>query len=381
MSGFFGKTIGSGKVGNGAEVRHSALEPELLERVKLGGLGIAPEGSPKQLKADLQVIGQLLRRTANSWRVAVDWPRAIVAANGLQESCIMKRVGIIVAGSAYPMDGFKSGLRDFGWVEGERISFELRAAEGQLHLLPEFAAEMVSLGVNVIAVIGAITVRAVRQATSTIPIVFAVVVEPIGDGLATNLERPGGNVTGVTTFDPRQATDQLEFLRVVNPDLKRVAILSDLGVSDCMSSSNREAARDLLLEPQVIRVEAPSPAYDKAFAAMKRERAQALIVLEEPINQACRKQIADLAAAHHLPTVFPISMLDAGGLIAYGTSLREAARQMAQYADDIFRGASPGDLPIKAALAHELVVNLQTARRLGITVPVEIVAKANQVIQ
>ena len=288
----------------------------------------------------------------------------------------MKRVGIIVAGSAYPMDGFKSGLRDLGWVEGERISFELGAAEGQLHLLPEFAAEMVGLGVNLIAVIGAVTVRAVRQATSTIPIVFAVVVEPIGDGLAANLERPGGNVTGVTTFDPRQATAQLEFLRAVNPDLERVAILSDLGVSDCMSSSNREAARGLLLKPQVIRVEAPSPGYDKAFAAMERERAQALIVLEEPINQACRKQIADLAAAHRLPTVFPISMLDAGGLIAYGTSLREAARQMAQYADNIFRGASPGNLPIKAALAHELVVNLQTARRLGLRVPAEVLAKA-----
>src|SRR5262245_58806728 len=112
---------------------------------------------------------------------------------------------------------------------------------------------------------------------------------------------------------PQQAKAQLEFLTAVNPDLERVAILSDLGVSDCMSSSNREAARGLLLEPQVIRVEAPSPEYDKAFAAMERERAQALIVLEEPINQACRKQIADLAAAGRLPTVFPISMVDAGG--------------------------------------------------------------------
>ena len=293
----------------------------------------------------------------------------------------MKRVGIIATTSANSMDGFKSGLRDLGWVEGESVSFELRAAQGQLHLLPEFAAEMVNLGVNLIVVVGAVTVRAVRQATSTIPIVFAVVVEPIGDELATNLERPGGNVTGVTTFDPRQATAQMEFLRAVRPDLKRVAILSDLGVSDCMSSSNREAARVLLLEPQVIRVEAPSPEYDKVFAAMERERAQALIVLEEPINGAYRKQIADLAAAHRLPTVFPISMLDAGGLIAYGTSLREAVRQMAQYADDILRGANSGNLPIKAALAHELVINLHTARRLGITVPAEMLAKANQVIQ
>jgi putative ABC transport system substrate-binding protein len=147
-----------------------------------------------------------------------------------------------------------------------------------------------------------------------------------------------------------------------------------------MSSSNREAARSLSLEPQVIRVE-PSPEYEKAFASMAREHAQALIVLEEPINQACQKQIADLAAAHGLPTVFPISMLDAGGLIAYGTSLHEAARQMARYADNIFRGTNPGDLPIKAVLAHELVVNLQTARRLGVTVPAEILAKANQVLQ
>jgi putative tryptophan/tyrosine transport system substrate-binding protein len=293
----------------------------------------------------------------------------------------MTRIGIIVAGSAYPMDGFKLGLRDLGWIEDEGIRFELRAAEGQLHLLPKFALEMVSLGVDLIAVIGAVTVRAVRQATSTIPIVFAVVVEPIGDGLASNLRHPGGNVTGVTTFDPEQATAQLQFLQALNPNLERVAILSDLGVSDCMSTSNRDAARGLRIQPQVIRVEAPSPEYEKAFEAMERERAQALVVLEEPINQACRKRIAELAIAHRLPSVFPVSMLDAGELIAYGTSLREAARQMAHYADTILRGGNPGELPIRAALSHELVVNLQTAGQLGVTVPSEVLAKANQIIR
>jgi putative tryptophan/tyrosine transport system substrate-binding protein len=114
---------------------------------------------------------------------------------------------------------------------------------------------------------------------------------------------------------------------------------------------------------------------------MERERAQALVVLEEPINQACRKQIADLAAAHRLPTVFPISMLDAGGLIAYGTSLRNATQRMAGYADKILRGANPGDLPIKAALLHELVVNLVTAQRLGVTVPSGVLAQADQIIR
>lgn len=188
-------------------------------------------------------------------------------------------------------------------------------------------------------------------------------------------------MTGVTTFDPQQATTQLQFLRAVNPGLERVAILSDLGVSDCMSNSNREATLALQLRPQVIRVEAPTPEYEKAFAAMEREHAQALVILEEPINQACRKEIADLAEAHRLPTVVPVSMLDAGGLIAYGTSLRRATQRMAGYADKILRGANPGDLPIEAALSHELVINLQTAQRLGVTIPFEVVAKANQVIR
>jgi putative tryptophan/tyrosine transport system substrate-binding protein len=173
---------------------------------------------------------------------------------------------------------------------------------------------LVSLGVDLIAVIGAVTVRAVRQATTTIPTVFAVVVEPIGDGLAANVEHPGGNFTGVTTFDPHQAIAQLQFLSAVKPGLERVAILSDRGVSDCMSNSNQEAARALQLRPQVIRVEAPFPGYERAFAVMQQERTEALVVLEEPINQACRRQIADLAAAYRLPTVFPISMLDAGGI-------------------------------------------------------------------
>ena len=183
----------------------------------------------------------------------------------------MKRVGIIVAGSAYPMDGFKSEMAALGWVDGDGICYELRAAEGRLHRLKGFASELVGSGVDLIVVIGAVTVRVVREVTSTIPIVFAIVVEPIGDGLATNLERPGGNVTGVTTFDPRQAETQLGFLSALVPGMEWVAILSDRGVSDCMSGVNERAERDMKLRPQVIRVEAPNPEYGKAFAAMERE--------------------------------------------------------------------------------------------------------------
>jgi putative ABC transport system substrate-binding protein len=293
----------------------------------------------------------------------------------------MARIGIIVAGQAYPLQGFKLGLRDLGWLEGENISFELRAAEGELRRLPEFAKEIVSAGVDAIAVIGAVTVRTVRQVTSKIPIVFAVVVEPIGDGLVDNLQRPGGNVTGVTTFDPQQAGRQLQLLKAVSSGLERVAILSDRGVTECLSNSNRQAAKDLGLRAQVIRVEGPRPEYEKAFAAMDQERAGALVVLEEPINQPNRKTIADLAAACRLPTVFPISMADAGGLFAYGTPLQEAAGQMAPYVDKILKGSLPGELPIETSSHHELIVNLAAARHLRVTVPPALLARANQTVQ
>ena len=200
-------------------------------------------------------------------------------------------------------------------------------------------------------------------------------------GSPTNLQRPGGNFTGVITFDPEQAGRQLRLLKAVSPGLERVAILSDRGVTECLSNSNRQAAQDLGLRAQVIRVEGPSPEYEKAFAAMDQERAGALVVLEEPINQPNRKMIADLAVARRLPTVFPISMADAGGLFAYGTPLREAVRHMARYVDRILKGSLPGELPIETASHHELAINLATARHLGLTVPPELLARANQTVQ
>jgi putative ABC transport system substrate-binding protein len=289
-------------------------------------------------------------------------------------------IGIIVAGSAPPIEGFKEGLSELGWIEERNVNLAIRVAQGQIDRLPGFASEIIGLNVDVIAVIGAVTVRAVQKATLTIPIVFSVVVEPVGDGLTTNLQHPGGNATGVTSFDPQQAVTQLEFLKMIRPTLARVAILGDAGVSECLSNSNREAAQTLELQPQIIRVKGPSPDYEAAFLAMDHGGAQALVVLEEPINAACRKQIAELASIRRLPTVFAREQVDAGGLIAYGTSLREAAKHMAVYADKILKGARPRDLPIEAALQHELVINLKTARKLDITVPLELLDRANQVI-
>ncbi len=291
------------------------------------------------------------------------------------------QIGVIVAGHLPPIEGFKAGLQKLGWVEEKNVHFELRAAEGALDRLPEFASEIVQRDVDVIAVIGAVTVRAVRKVTTDKPIVFAFVVEPLGDNMASNIERPGGNVTGVTTFDPAQARTQLEFLREIVPSIKRVGVLSDLGVSDCMSNANAKAAMELGMTPQVIRVKGPAPNFNDVIADMQHSGVQTLVALEEPIVVSCRKQIADIALASRLPTLFAREQADAGGLLAYGTSLRDAAREMAPYVDKILKGACPGEMPISAVANHELVVNLRTARALGVTMPRELIQRASLVIQ
>lgn len=291
-------------------------------------------------------------------------------------------VGLIVAGIAAPIEGVKEGLAELGLEEGRDLRYELRAANGELDRLPALCAELVAAKVDVIALIGAVTARAARAATTEIPIVFAVVVDPVEDGLAVDLLRPDGNLTGVTTFDPDQARVQMEFLRAVNPALSRVAILSDGGVSMCLSNANQAAASDLGLIPQLLRVKAPNADFPAAFASMAAGRAEALVVLEEPITQAARMEIAALALEAKLPTVFARGQADAGGLIAYGTNLREATRAMARYVEKILKdGAGPGDLPIVTGLKQELVINLATARQLGVTVPPELLAKADQVIE
>ena len=273
------------------------------------------------------------------------------------------------------MDGFKAGPAELGWIEGSDVRFEWRAAEGQLGRLPEFASQIVALDVDLIAVIGAVTVRAVRRFVSHSDRLCgrrrAARRRIDEESRPSWRERNRGDY-----IRPRPGQDSAGPPPDGQSRPYRVAILSDAGVSDCMSNSNIAAARDLRMRPQAHRVEAPSPQYEEAFAVMEREDTQALIVLEEPVNQAFRREIAAMAAARRLPSVFPISMLDAGGLIAFGTNLREAARRMASYADQIFGGTAPGDLPIKAALSHELAINLETARRLGVAVPPDLQAKA-----
>jgi len=280
-----------------------------------------------------------------------------------------------------PLQAFQQGLANLGYVEGRDIIIEARSSEGAVERFPELTAELVRLNVGVIAVIGAVTARAAKKVTTNIPIVFTMVVDPVTDNVLASSERPGGNVTGITSFDPQQARKQLELLKEAIPGLMRVAIIGDQGVSDALLKANEAAARALGLQPQGLKVAGPTPDLEGAFAAARKERADALLILEEPIVVVHRKRIAELAATYRLPTMFPADWADAGGLIAYGTSILEAAGRMAAYVDRILKGAKAGDLPVEVLTRHRLTINLKTAREIGVTIPPEVLKRADQVIQ
>jgi putative ABC transport system substrate-binding protein len=289
-------------------------------------------------------------------------------------------LGIMAAGAPGPVESFKAGMRDCGFIEGQTVRYELRVAHGDADRLFGFARELVQASVDLIVVVGAVTARAAREATKDIPIVYAVVVDPINDGLATVSGHPPGNMTGITTYDPDQARMHSALLQSVKPNLARIALLADSGVSDCLAQANVRAAQEAGVRSQVVRIAGPEPDLIGAFGAMQREGADALVVLEHPINGANAARIAELALARRLPTVLARAQADAGGLFAYGTSLRDAAYQMARYATRILRGAQPSDLPIETFHRPELVVDMRTGQSLGLTVSPHIVSCAVRVI-
>lgn len=308
---------------------------------------------------------------------------AVTSPAEAQQAVKIPRVGFLAPqGRSLPLFGaFQKGLEDLGYVEGKNIVIEPRFAEGQLERLPDLLAELIRLKVDVLAVTGAVTARAAKKAVTDIPIVFAVVVDPVADNVVPSLERPGGNLTGVTSFDPQQASKQLKFLKELLPGLKRVAILGDQGVSEALMKASEEQARSLGLRPQRFRVGGPSPDLEGAFAAFKKERAEALLVLEEPVLGVQATMIAKMAAKERLPTMFAPSRVAAGGLIAYGTSQVEAIRRMTAYVDKVLKGAKPGELPVETVKRYELVVNLKTAQQIGVTISPEVLKRADRVIQ
>jgi putative ABC transport system substrate-binding protein len=307
-----------------------------------------------------------------------------------QSSEKVPRVGYISPGSSSdPMrlrrfEAFRQGLRELGYVEGQNIVLEPRWAEGQYARYPALAADLVRLKAGVIVAVGRAATKAAKEVTRTIPIVMSVVIDPIGSGLVASLARPGGNVTGLTIMASDLVGKQFEVLKEVVPKVSRVALLlnPDNPGSAPQLREAEAAARALGVRLQTLEARGPQE-IDSAFAAMTRERAGALVILNDAIlglNQG--KQIAELAAKSRLPAVQGLpEYADLGGLMAYGANLLELERRAATFVDKILKGAKPADLPVEQPSKFELVINLQTAKALGLTIPQSLLRRADRVIE
>lgn len=296
------------------------------------------------------------------------------------------RVGVLLPGSPSDapqseIDALRQGFQELGYVEGRSIMFEYRWAERNFERFPSLAAELVRSRVDVIVATVAAAVPAARQATTAIPIV-TVVNDPVAAGFVTTLVRPGGNITGLSLMSPEVVGKQMELLREIVPKITRLAVLwnpSNPGHAPQLQQAE-VSARALGIPLQPLKAQSGNE-IDRAFAAMKREGADALLVLLDPILARRRGQIVELARKNRLPTMHGLrAEVQAGGLMAYGANLFDLYRRSAIYVDKILKGAKPGDLPIEQATKFDLLINLRTARALGLTIPPSILLRADEVI-
>src|SRR5262247_3169238 len=283
------------------------------------------------------------------------------------------------------LDAFRQSLRELGWVEGQNIIIDYRYAEGRIDRLPDLAAELVRLKVDlVIASAGTQVATAAKNATETIPIVMIAVRDPVGTGLIASLARPGGNVTGVSgSAGLEWVAKQLELLKETVPKLRRVAILSnpDNAYHQLAIREVNVAARSLGVQLQLLEARGPNE-FDGAFAAMAKERVGALLVLSDAMLNSHRTRLADLAARSRLPAAYGVrESVEAGGLMSYGPSFRDFYRRVATYVDKILKGAKPAELPVELPTKFELVINMKTAKALGLTIPPSLLRRADEVIQ
>jgi putative ABC transport system substrate-binding protein len=286
------------------------------------------------------------------------------------------------------VEAFHQGLRELGWVEGQNIAMESRYAEGRYERLPALAAELVRLKPDVIVAGITAAALAAKNVTRTIPIVVGVSLDPVGSGLVASLARPGGNVTGLSLMGVEITAKQMELLKEAVPKVSRVAVLRYPGAPPsthpthpAMVKEAERAARLLGIQLQVLAARGPED-FDSAFSAMARERAEALLVLPDAMFTLQRTRLAELAAKHRLPAMYGLKEhAEAGGLIAYGADLRYNYRRAAAYVDKILKGAKPADLPVEQPMKFELVINMKTAKALGLTIPPSVLVRADHVIE
>jgi putative ABC transport system substrate-binding protein len=305
-----------------------------------------------------------------------------------QPAAKVPRIGVLGSGSRSDLsprlDPFRQGLRELGWVEGQNIAMEYRFAEGRYDRLPDLAAELVRLRVDLIVAVPTAAVVAAKNATATIPIVMISVGDPVGLGLVASLARPGGNATGLSYSAGLEIfSKQLELLKETVPKVRRVAVLSN-PAHPAHPLQIREvniAARSLGLQLQLLEARGPNE-FDGAFAAMAKERVEALLVVVDAMFILHRTRLADLAARSRLPAVYGTrESVEAGGLMSYGPSVRDLFRRSATFVDKILKGAKPGDLPVEQPTQFELVINLKTAKALGLRIPQSLLQRADEVIQ
>ena len=298
-----------------------------------------------------------------------------------QQPTVLRRVGFLGPTDGPLLDEFRMRLEALGGAERRSVSIIARWPEGnRLDRLGELAAELTRLSVDVILAVGATAAQAAKGATTALPIVFVAVVDPVATGLVASLARPGGYVTGATSFDPQMAARQFGILRQAVPDISRVAILGDTGAAPAAFRGSEEAASAMGIRYLTLKADRAAPDFAAAFDTASRDGAQAVLVLSTPVTTPNRMRIAELAVRYRLPTLSPRDHADSGALICFGTSFSSVTLRAASLVDAILKGAEPGQLPIASVTQHELIVNLSTARQLGMTLPASVVSSANRVI-
>jgi putative tryptophan/tyrosine transport system substrate-binding protein len=311
---------------------------------------------------------------------------ALCSSAEAQQPKTVFRIGFLdnstASGMAVLIDAFRQELNKLGWVEGKNITIEYRFAEQKPEHLPELAADLVRLKVDLIVVSGRAPGLAAKGATTTIPIVMVNVGDPVGTGLVASLARPGGNVTGLASLSPELNTKRLEILKDAVPKLARVGLLRLPGGQDPQLTELRPAAVALKLKLEVIDAQPDSTGLESAFQTAKQKQVNAIMTTTTPRFFAERKRIVELAVKYRLPAIyFSKGFVDEGGLMSYGADYEDLFRKAAHYVDKILKGTKPADLPVQQATKFEFVINLKAAKQIGLTLSPEFVSRANQVIK
>jgi putative tryptophan/tyrosine transport system substrate-binding protein len=307
-----------------------------------------------------------------------------------QQTKKMPRIGYLHPGSAATvsvarMEAFREGLRDLGYVEGKNIFIEWRYTEGksEAQSLPELAAELVRMNVDIIVTTGTPAVRAIKGASATIPIVFAVISHPVENGIVASFARPGGNVTGLTILTEELSGKRLELLKETIPNINRIGVLSDV-----TNPTQALEWKEIMAAAEALRVKLQSLGlrssndFESAFKAALRERVQAVITLPQPLMNSHRNLIVGFAIKNKLPAIYPApEYMDAGGLMYYGPVYTELFRRAASYVDKILKGTKPADIPVEQPTKFEFVINLKAAKQIGLTIPPNVLARADKVIR